>query len=161
MTRPRLTAPTVVPPPWVSTTANEMGDPSRWSPDDGGGRGTPDQTYASGPFELGPDEALVLDVQFPACAYAGAALWNRFGQTIDPRFHRSTINSSEAATADDGTCRIVVAARDPGVANWLDTGGRRRGTVFWRFLLAEEPPPPIRSWVVPVDEVVAYRMDTA
>jgi hypothetical protein len=34
----------------------------------------------------------------------------------------------------------VIAHRDPGVANWLDTEGHARGTIFWRFLLPDEDP---------------------
>jgi len=29
----------------------------------------------------------------------------------------------------------VIAHEDPGVPNWLDTGGHREGTIFWRYLL--------------------------
>jgi hypothetical protein len=142
-------------PAYVSTTPNVMGDPSVWSETEGGGRGTPDQTYASGPYALGPDEALVMDVIFPSAAYASVALWNRFSQTVDRRFHRSTINHVEAARDRRGVSRIVVAHRDPGVPNWLDTGGRPAGSLFWRFLLADSRPGPIACRVVPVDEVPA------
>jgi hypothetical protein len=30
----------------------------------------------------------------------------------------------------DGTVTLVVATRDPGVANWLDTTGTHEGTLF-------------------------------
>jgi hypothetical protein len=135
-------------PSYASTVDNEIGAPAGWRAEQGGGRGTPDQTYALGRFDLGDDQALVMDVRVPPCAYASAVLWNRFGQSIDTRRHRATINHTEMVTGVDGTARIVVAHRDPGVPNWLDTGGRRRGTVFWRFLLATEQPEPIRSQVV-------------
>ncbi len=46
--------------------------------------------------------------------------------------------------------RIVVSERDPGVPNWIDTAGHRRGTIFWRFLLPEETPELPRCQVVPV-----------
>ena len=32
---------------------------------------------------------------------------------------------------------MVLAHRDPGVPNWLDTEGRPFGMVYWRFLLPE------------------------
>ena len=38
------------------------------------------------------------------------------------------------APSDDGTVRVVVAATDPGVPNWLDTGRRHRGFVTLRWL---------------------------
>ncbi len=139
------------PPAYVSTVPNVMGDPSVWKESEGGGRGTPDQTYALGPYELGPDQALELDLVFPPCAYASVALWNRFSQTVDRRFHRSTLNHREVAIDSDGRVRIVVAHRDPGVPNWLDTGGRTRGTLFLRFLLAESAPGRISSTVRDLD----------
>jgi hypothetical protein len=142
-------------PGYVSRTPNVMGDPSAWTEAGTGGRGTPDQTYAMGPFALEADQALVLDLRFPACCYSSAALWNRFSQSIDARFHRSTLNHTQLRARSVGRARIVVAPSDPGVANWLDTGGRKRGSVFWRFLLAREPVAPIASRVVPVAEVAS------
>ena len=49
---------------------------------------------------------------------------------------------------DDGTFEIWVSAQDPGRANWLDTDGHRRGTVFWRYLLPEEDPELVTTEVV-------------
>ncbi len=140
-------------PSYASSVVNEIGAPAGWRSDEGGGRGTPDQTYALGRFRLDHDEALVMDVTVPPCAYASAVLWNRFGQSIDTRRHRTTINHTEMVTGPEGSARLVVAHRDPGVPNWLDTGGRRQGTVFWRFLLATEQPEPIRSRVLPLIDV--------
>jgi len=34
--------------------------------------------------------------------------------------------------------RIVVAHADPGIRNWLDTAGRRSGTIHWRHMLPAE-----------------------
>lgn len=145
MTKPP-TPPTTV--SYASTVVNEIGRPAGWKQEEGGGRGTPDQTYALGRYRLADDEALVMRVRVPPCTYASAVLWNRFGQSIDGRVHRSTINQAELVTGADGTARVVVAHHDPGVPNWLDAGRRTQGTVFWRFLLAESEPEPIRSEVV-------------
>lgn len=135
-------------PPYVSTVPNRMGDPSQWRESEGGGRGTPDQVYAMGPWQLEPDQALELRLRFPKAAYCSVALWNRFSQTVDPRLHRSTLNQGQAVPEPDGSVRIVVATRDPGHPNWLQTGGRRSGSLFWRFLLTESPPGKIESKVV-------------
>jgi hypothetical protein len=136
-----------------SDTLNQIGTPSGWRQEEGAGRGTPDQTYALGQFSLAPDEALVMDARIPRGLYSSVVVWNLFGQSIDWREHRSTFNEREMTTRPDGTVRVVLAHRDPGVPGWLDTGGRPRGSVFWRFLLAEERPDPIRSRVVRVDDV--------
>jgi hypothetical protein len=42
----------------------------------------------------------------------------------------------------DGACRVVVAHRDPGVANWLDTTGRHQGTVVFRNYKTSGQPVP-------------------
>lgn len=137
-------------PPYVSTVPNRMGDPSQWRESEGGGRGTPDQVYAMGPWRLEPDQALELRLRFPKAAYCSVALWNRFSQTVDPRVYRSTLNQRQAVVESDGSVRILVAARDPGHPNWLQTGGRRSGSLFWRFLLSEESPGKIESKLVPL-----------
>jgi hypothetical protein len=53
----------------------------------------------------------------------------------------------------DGTFRAVIAHRDPGVPNWLDTEGRPFGLVFWRFFLPEGPIDTPQAEVVPVDSL--------
>ena len=137
-------------PPYVSTEPNRMGDPSQWRESEGGGRGTPDQVYAMGPWRLEPDQALELRLRFPKAAYCSVALWNRFSQTVDPRVWRSTLNQNQAVVESDGSVKILVAARDPGHPNWLQTGGRRSGSLFWRFLLTESAPGMIESKRVPL-----------
>lgn len=136
-----------------SRVLNEIGVPSGWRQEEGAGRGTPDQTYALGQFDLGPDDALVMDARIPRGVYSSVVAWNLFGQSIDWREHRSTFNGTELTRRADGSVRVVLAHRDPGAGDWLDTGGRRRGSIFWRFLLADEQPQPITSRVVPVDDV--------
>jgi hypothetical protein len=37
------------------------------------------------------------------------------------------------------------------VPNWIDTAGQETGMIFWRFLMPEEPAPPIIAEVVDVD----------
>ena len=47
-----------------------------------------------------------------------------------------------AVYRDDGSVRIVVAAEDPGVDNWLDTCGHQRGTMCVRWIRARTHPDP-------------------
>ena len=115
--------------------------------------GAVDAHYSMGPFVLGPDEALVLEGTIPECAFANVALWNRFMQTFEYRSHQTWLNRTQLEMGADGGYRVVVAHRDPGVPNWLDTEGHEIGIVFWRFFLADDRPGPITCTVVPVDEV--------
>jgi hypothetical protein len=49
--------------------------------------------------------------------------------------------------------RLVVAHEDPGLPNWLDTGGEGEGLIFVRYLLPEEQPLPLSTRVVPLAEL--------
>ena len=50
--------------------------------------------------------------------------------------HR-VVEPRETKVDADGSFTVVIAHRDPGVPNWLDTEGRPFGIVFWRFFLPE------------------------
>jgi hypothetical protein len=80
-------------------------------------------------------------------------LWNVHMQTLEYRTHTTSLNHEQIVPEADGTYRIVVSERDPGVPNWLDTCGHRRGSIFWRFLLPEAEPDTPRCSVVPVDSL--------
>jgi hypothetical protein len=54
---------------------------------------------------------------------------------------------------DDGSFTMVIAERDPGVPNWLDSEGRPFGIVFWRFMLPEGTIETPNAEVVPFDQV--------
>jgi hypothetical protein len=112
------------------------------------GWGTPDNVYSLGLFRLEPDEALVIEGRSTGCVYFGAQLWNRYMQSLDYRYHRVSLNSSEIAFEPDGSFRLVVARRDPGMPNWLDTAGHREGVVFCRWLQSDAPPDQPTSRVI-------------
>ncbi|HEY8060131.1 MAG TPA: hypothetical protein VID94_15315, partial [Acidimicrobiales bacterium] len=48
--------------------------------------------------------------------------------------HQATLNCHSATLEADGSVRFVVAHRDPGIPNWLDTAGHRHGTVGVRWV---------------------------
>ena len=138
-----------MPAPLGSPVPNTLGDPSKLTE---AMRITKDQFFATGNFDLGDDEMLVMQTRWPTASYASATVWNHFSQSVDRRLHRSTINDRESTADADGSVRLVVAPRDPGVPNWLDTGGRRRGSLFWRFILPEGPLYPIECHVARIGD---------
>ena len=75
-------------------------------------------------------------------------LWNVHMQTLEYRSRRSSLNAVQMQLDDNRRYRIVISAEDPGVPNWLDTYGARRGTIFWRFLLPQSQPDTPRCRVV-------------
>lgn len=139
-----------VSPPFVSTTPNELGTPMVFRMAGSDAWGAVDIAYSMGPFELEPDEALVMEGRFPRCAFANVVLWNPHLAAFEYRDRRVSLNRAQTKLEPDGSYRMVLAARDPGVPNWLDTEGHRRGMIFWRFLLPEETPEKARCRVVPL-----------
>jgi hypothetical protein len=125
----------------------------------GGGQST--NLYAGGVYELGPDEALVIEnrIQLPP-QYIGFHLANLWGESIDYANHHSSLNGFQAERDADGVIRYVVAHRDPGVPNWLDTSGHPEGFLTPRWSYSETPPqdqwPTIHAVKVPFDEIRAH-----
>jgi len=115
----------------------------------GGENTTPDNLYALGTFRLAPDEALVIHLEPPETRYWSVTLENIWHECIEPRRRRSSLTNAGAVTGADGMVRVVCAAGDPGVRNWLDTGGRHRGFVIVRWLDNPEQPA-LRTEVVPL-----------
>jgi hypothetical protein len=136
--------------PFVSRTPNSL--PQPFSFRDAGIEvlGAVDAHYSMGPYALGPDEALVMEGTIPAAAFVNVMLWNRHMQTYEYRTHQTSLNRRQLQLGPDGSYRIVIANRDPGVPNWLDTEGHASGSIFWRFFLAKERPSPIACRVVPI-----------
>lgn len=137
---------------FASREANRFGPPSGWSGE--AGQGAVDQSNLWAPFALADDEALVLEGRFPRCRFANLVVWNRHLQSLGRPGTRASLNRRQTRLESDGRFRIVVSATDPGVPNWLDTGGEREGVVFVRYLLPEERPEGISARVVKVGAAV-------
>jgi hypothetical protein len=81
----------------------------------------------------------VIDVTPPVCAYWNFQLGNIWAECLDKR-RRISVNHVTAAYEDDGSVRIVVAHRDPGHPNWIDTTGHTHGIMGLRWVRAETHP---------------------
>lgn len=115
---------------------------------------TPDNLYMLGSFDLELGQALRIDVTPPTSRYWSVTLENVWHECLEPFRRRSSLTLAHVTPRPDGTVRLVVSGTDPGVPNWLDTGGRRRGFVVIRWL--DHPAPPeVRTEVLPVPEVTA------
>ena len=107
-----------------------------------------------GRFDLEPDEALILEFDPPKGVYWSISLGNPWLETINYGRHQSSLNGHQSAVDADGLVRFVLAARDPGVANWLDTAGFSNGAMLLRCVRTESAPVPV-SRIVKIDEVAA------
>jgi hypothetical protein len=99
-------------------------------------------------WRLDRGEALVVTLRPPRCEYWNAQLATIWTEPIESRTGTSARNVADVVAEADGSVRLVVVDRDPGVPNWLDTGGRRQGTMVVRWVNADAHP-------VPATEVVA------
>lgn len=99
-----------------------------------------DAAYAMGSYELGPDQALVLEGTSPQCAFWNICLWNQFLHTYDYDYERVTLNGFQIEYEPDDSWRVVVARRDPGHPNWISTGGHERGRIWFRWFLPDSTP---------------------
>jgi hypothetical protein len=125
--------------PELLTTPNQL--VSATADDLGAADTTPDNLYMLGTFRLDPDELLLVELEPPETRYWSVTLENIWHECIEPRRRRSSMTNASAVVGDDGIVRIVIGAEDPGVANWLDTGGRHRGFVLVRWLDHPAAPP--------------------
>ena len=124
----------VVQPAFVSSEPNSFPPPV---PPGDHALAAKDAAYSMSLYLLGPDEAVVVIGRWPRCRCANVSLWNRHLQTYDYAHRQVSLNRAQTRLEADGSFRIVIAHRDPGVPNWLDTEGRAFGLVFWRFMLPE------------------------
>jgi hypothetical protein len=110
-------------------------------------------TYAHAGVALAPDEALVVELAADAAPLWDVQLYNRpWYEALDFAYRSTSTNHRMAEPQGDGTVRVVIAARDTGAANWLDTEDRDAvlATVRWWNAPA---PPSVRAQVLAVSDV--------
>jgi hypothetical protein len=98
-----------------------------------GDQGLEGQVSAMGRFVLEEDEALLLSVPKTGARYQGVQLGNEWFDALEWANRQTSLSAGQAHRASDGRYYYVISAQDPGVPNWLDTTGLRRGLFFLRF----------------------------
>ena len=73
-------------------------------------------------------------------------------ESLDYRGLPVTGNAHSVEKRPDGSVRIVVAHRDPGIGNWMDTAGHRHGAMGLRWNQAKQDVEPAVR-VVPIDSL--------
>jgi hypothetical protein len=134
--------------PWVSRVPNTFNPPVIDDSNQSVTYAAKDNVYSMAPWVLGPDQALVIRGRFPRCRFANLVLFNRFLQTLNYEERTTSLNRAQTEVAADGSFEMIVAHRDPGRPNWLDTEGRAYGIMFWRFQLPEEAIAPLETEVI-------------
>lgn len=136
---------------------NEFNEPMLSTMAIGGGQST--NVYAGCTYELGPDEAMIIENRVPVKpAFQGIHLSNLWGESHDYANHQSSLNAFQSEWDADGAVRWVVAHRDPGVPNWLETTGIPVGYISPRWSYSEPPSelPTISARIVRFDEIRSH-----
>jgi hypothetical protein len=109
-----------------------------YAPDQAGRAG---QWYIAGRFDISDDEALVVELAPGECRYWNIHIGNELAHTLDFYNRVVSTNGFQAVPDDQGVFRIVVSAQDPGVPNWIDTVGHRKGFLWGRMDRANDHEP--------------------
>ncbi len=111
--------------------------------------------YGAGYFDLDHDQAMVIEGGAPDAWHWNYLLYNLgWFESLDFANRTTSLNGHQIHVDGDGRFRIVVAHRDPGTPNWLDTTGLKSGMVSYRYIHATSTPS-VECRVVPFDEVRA------
>ena len=103
-------------------------------------------------WELGDDDALIVEFD----AHDGLWMLTNMGvffNSMDYLYRPVSYTPSRTKVDRDDRIRLVMAHRDPGVHNWLDTQGFARGNLTYRHMLAGEPAA-LTTRVVKYDELL-------
>lgn len=115
--------------------------------------------YSSvGPYDITPDQAIVITLPVTDAPYIGFQLGSLWYISLDYINHQTSLNGTQAQADPDGKIRIVVSDANPGVTNWCETLGHGKGYLQFRWQrvsreLTEADGPTLQ--VVDIDEVPA------
>ena len=120
------------------------------------------QLQSNGHYELQDGQALVLKIDPGRANYFIVPTYDIWTITDDYWNKQTSLNSAQAIANDDGTYTVVISPTDPGVTNWIDTGGLHQGAISIRFQdLGPDPnnenaPRIVDQQVIDVDDAVNF-----
>ena len=137
---------------WVRTTGDRQAVNTFSTPAVVAG-GVKEVVYGFARVRLDADTALIVEVDPRVSEQWDLQLYSPgWFESLDFANRQTSLNHAQAEHDPDGLIRVVIAATDPGVPNWLDTEGRSEVFATHRWLDAHEQPT-VRSAVVPLAEI--------
>ena len=138
---------------------NGYNEPNGASADTCGGMST--NIYAGGIYDLKEDEAFLVEATFTGTpVYTSFHLGNMWGESPEYANNQSSLNDFQMHRGEDGVQRWIVAHKDPGVQNWIDTTGLPKGYLSHRWAYSQIPDkkdwPKITGKVIPFSEIDAH-----
>jgi hypothetical protein len=98
-------------------------------------------------YDLKPNEVFLITLKKGRAAYLGVQTADPWFLAADARQHTASLNNAQVEPNGDDTYTYVVSAEDPGVANWLDTGGLYQGLALPRWQ-AVPPGEPVKDYLL-------------
>ncbi|MCV7208594.1 hypothetical protein [Mycolicibacterium canariasense] len=90
--------------------------------------------YSSvGHYDITPEEAVLITLPVTDAPYLGFQLGSLWYISLDYINHQTSLNGTQAQPDPDGKIRIVVSDANPGVTNWCETLGHRKGYLQFRW----------------------------
>jgi hypothetical protein len=121
--------------------------------------GLASQFSSLGHYDLSDDQALVVTVPVPDCAYFAIQIGSKWYVSTDYEHYQSSLTKAQSQADPDGKFRYVVSTRNPGIANWVDTTNHAKGVMMLRWqrltrdLTAEDGP---QVELVAFDDIAAH-----
>ncbi|CAN7557296.1 hypothetical protein [Mycolicibacterium frederiksbergense] len=118
------------------------------------------QLQSAGYFQLADEEALVITIDRAGAGYFVVPVTDDWTITEDYWNEQTSLNNVQSVADDAGntTYTLVVSPSDPGVANWVSTGGLNQGTISIRFQDIDPDVaqlPTVSARVVPLSELAS------
>lgn len=109
--------------------------PQMMTPPEGAGSvgGLVTQQGSLGHFTLQEDEAAIITATAGGALYRDIVLHDLWLRSLPNRDRQISLANAQMAADADGRFTFVIALRDPGVHNWLDTGGLHDVLVLHRW----------------------------
>ncbi len=110
--------------------------------------GAENMVHGATKWELARDQALVVEFDEPEATYWSMQMYMLpWLVPLDIANRVTSLNDRQVHRDGDGRVRIVMAAVDPGVQNWLDTTGLAEGLCTYRWVRSTTEPTPVARLV--------------
>jgi hypothetical protein len=97
------------------------------------GGGLAVQLNAEGKFDLSGDKAMVVTVKPGNARYFNIQVLDPWLSDIETDTQIGELNNMQSNLDTNGIYTYVISAKDPGIHNWLNTSGMKRGFIYSRF----------------------------
>ncbi|MGX9673128.1 Ig-like domain-containing protein [Mycobacterium sp. HM-7] len=91
------------------------------------------QKQSLGYFQLADNQAMVITINPGNAGYFVVPVTNDWELSPGDGTAQTSLNNVQSVANPDGTYTLVISPGDPGVANWVSTGGLNQGTLYIRF----------------------------